>query len=60
MKTIEVLGQDATDLTRGDVDAKRVQLFEQQRLRDVAVVLLVQDIANQDRPEVTAGQDSVR
>ena len=57
MEVVLVLRQDAIDLTGGDVDAQVEQLFEQQWLGDVAVVILVEDVALQDGSEVTAGQD---
>ena len=34
-------------------------MFEQQRLGDVAVVILVEDVADENGPEVAAGQDVV-
>ena len=52
-----LLGEDAAELAGGDVDAQLVQLLQEQRLGHVLVVILVQDEADQVRPEVAAGQD---
>ena len=57
VKAVLVFGQEVIDLARGDVDAEFVQLFQQQRLGDVAVVILVEDVADQVGAEVAAGQD---
>src|SRR5215472_5983488 len=58
MKAFFVLRQDVVELACGDVDAQFAKLFEQQRLGDVAVVVLVQDVGEQGRTEV-AGQGVV-
>jgi hypothetical protein len=57
MKTVVVLRQEVVDLTCGNIDAQFAQLFEQQRLRDVALVILVQDEGDQIGAEVTAGRN---
>jgi hypothetical protein len=57
MKTVVVRRQEVVDLTCGDVDAQFAQLFEQQRLRHVALVILVHDEGDQFGTEVAAGQD---
>ena len=41
------------DLSRGDIDAPLAQLLEQQRLRDLAMVVLVQNITRQQRSEMS-------
>ena len=51
------LGQDAAEFAGGDVDAQLVQLFPEQRLGDVLVVVLVEDEADQVGSEVAAGDD---
>ncbi len=51
------LGEDAVELAGGDVDAQLVQLFQEQRLGDVLVVVLVEDEADQVGSVVAAGQD---
>src|SRR5437660_5606329 len=51
-----VLGQNAAELSLGNIDAKIMQLLQQQRLRYISVVMLVQDIADQVGAKVTAGQ----
>jgi len=46
--------EQRVDLSHRDVDAPRAQLFVQQRLGDVAVVVLVERVAAKLRPEVSA------
>ena len=53
------MGQDAIDLAGGDVDAELTQLFEQERLGDIAVVILVEDVTLQDGSKVTGAQLAV-
>jgi len=48
------LGQDAVELPAGDVDAQLAHLFQQQRLGDVLVVVLVEDEAEQIGAEMAA------
>ena len=55
-----VLRQDAIQLARGNDDAVIMQFFQEQRLRDMRVVILVQDMADQGRAVVTAGQHLCR
>ena len=57
MERLLLLGQDAAELAGGDVDAQLEQLFQEQRLGDVLVVILVEDEADQVGPEVAAGDD---
>ena len=52
-----LLGEDAVEFAGGDVDAQLVQLFQEQRLGDVLVVVLVEDVTDQVRSVVAAGQD---
>ena len=49
-----VFGQDAVELARRDVDAVLPQLLQQQRLGDLGLMILVQDVGDQVRPEVPA------
>ena len=55
VKDLMVLGQDAVQLARRDVGVVLPQLLQQQRLRDVRLMVLVQDVGDQVRPEVPAG-----
>ena len=57
VKGVLPLGEDAAEFAGGDVDAQLVQLFQEQRLGDVLVVVLVEDEADQVGSEVAAGQD---
>ena len=53
-KTPDAAAEQRVDLSHRDVDAPRAQLFVQQRLGDVAVVVLVERVAAKLRPEVSA------
>ena len=57
VKGVLSLGQDAAEFAGRDVDAQLVQLFQQQRLGHVLVVVLVEDETDQVRSEVAAGQN---
>ena len=57
MKGVLPLGEDAAEFAGGDVDAQLVQLFQEQRLGHVLVVVLVEDETDQVGSEVAAGQD---
>ena len=48
--------EQRVDLSHRDVDAPLAQLFVQQRLGDVAVVVLVERVAAKLRPEVSAAE----
>ena len=56
MKDLLVFNEDVVDLACGDDDASLGQLVLQQRLRDVVVMILVQDITDEHWTEVLAGQ----
>ncbi len=56
VERLVVLRQDATELALGNVDAEVMQLLQQQRLRHVRVVILVQNIAGQVWAIVTTRQ----
>ncbi len=51
-----VTGEQGVDLSHGDVDAPLAQLFVQQRLGDLTVMVLVEHVAAQIGTEVTAIQ----
>ena len=57
VKGVLPFGQDSAELTGGDVDAQLVQLFPKQRLRDMLMMILMDDERDQRRSEVTVGQD---
>jgi hypothetical protein len=52
MKNVEVVGQQATELPGGDVDAQLAQLLPQQGLRDVVMVILMTNEADQRRSKM--------
>ncbi len=54
MEAVLFFNQQTIELAGGDVDAKFAQLFEQQRLSDVAVEILVKDEADHRRTEMLA------
>ncbi len=54
MKAIFFFGEDATDLSTGDIDPPFGQLLADQGLGDALMVILVEDIALEDDAEVTA------
>src|SRR5205809_368478 len=56
-KAVFVLRQDVIELSGRDVDAQITQSFEQQRLRNVAVVILVEAVADEEGAKVVARQD---
>jgi hypothetical protein len=58
VKAVLLLGQDAVELSGGDVDAQLVQLFQEQWLGDVLVVILRDDETDQGRSEVALGSDT--
>ena len=58
VKGVLPLGQDAAELAGGDVDAQLVQLFPEQRLGDVLVVILVEDETDQVGPKWLPGRTS--
>src|SRR5208337_3862540 len=58
VKDVLLLGQDAVELSGGDVDAQLVQLFQEQWLGDVLVVILIDDETDQGRSEVAPGSDT--
>jgi len=47
VKNVLLLGQDAVELSGGDIDAQLVQLFQEQWLGDVPVVILIDDETDQ-------------
>ena len=57
VKGVLPLDEDAVEFAGGDVDAQLVQLFQEQRLGDVLMVVLVEDETDQVGSEVAAGQD---
>ena len=57
VKGVLSLGQDAAEFAGRNVNAQLLQLFQQQRLSHVLVVVLVQDETDQVRSEVAAGQN---
>jgi hypothetical protein len=57
VKDIFSLGQDATEFAGRDINAQLLQLFQQQGLGHMLVVVLVQDVSDQLRAEVAAGQN---
>ena len=57
MKGVFAFGQDPAELAGGDVDAQLVQLFPEQRLCDVLVVILMDDERDQRRSKVAVGSD---
>ena len=57
MKDFLVLGKDVVELASGDVDAPFVELFEEEGLGDVTVVILVEDVALQKGSEMIARHD---
>lgn len=58
VKDVLLLGQDAVELSGEDVDAQVVQLFQEQWLGDVLVVILRDDETDQGRSEVALGSDT--
>jgi hypothetical protein len=54
MKDLLAFGEDAVDFTSRDQDATLSQLLVQQRLGDVVVVILIQDVTDEFRSEVPA------
>ena len=56
VETGEGFGQDAVELASGNSDAVIAPLLQQRWLRDVGMVVLVQDRADQGGAEVTARQ----
>src|SRR5947209_14583235 len=57
MKSLVAFGEEAAELASGDVDPQFVQLFEQQRLGDVAVVMLVEQVGDEGGAEMLPRQD---
>ena len=55
MKDLLVFGEDVVDLAGRDDDAALGQLVLKQRLSDVVVMILVQDMTDEHRSEVLAG-----
>jgi len=57
MKAVVVLRQQAAQFAGGDGDAQFAQLFAEQRLGNVAVVLLIEEVADAGGAEVATRQD---
>jgi hypothetical protein len=60
MKDLLILGQNTAQLASGDVDAEVPQFLQEQGLRDVIVVILVQNIGDQLGAEMAARENVVR
>ena len=54
MERVFVFRQDMMELPSRDIDAILPQLLQQQRLGDLRLMVLVQNVGDQIRPKVTA------